>query len=184
MSSWLDTETRALLHRSPPDKLAPPDTAGFTLVVISIYGQDNTRVARAVKRIQSTSQHASPRSLSRSLPSAVAAKLSHADALLGQFELISSDAISVFISDDVFDEGSPEYLRELYAQLLHGSEFEFVSLHIESIPATDGGDDFIDQFLGSRDSSQSQVLKMPRKKARIMEHWAGKIGGRLTWSNI
>ena len=186
MSSWLDTETKALLRKSPPDKLAPPDTAGFTLVVLSIYGHDNTRIVRAINRILRTSQDAAHRLLKNPLPFAVKAGLLHADALLGQFELISSDAISVFLNDEVFNGASQKYLKKLYAELLQGlqgSEFEVVFLRIESIPSSDRGDEFIDQFLGTDDSWRSQVLKVPRKKARIMEHWANKIGGLVTWSN-
>ncbi len=34
MSTWLDTETKALLQQVPPEKLAPPDTGKFTLVIL------------------------------------------------------------------------------------------------------------------------------------------------------
>ena len=182
MSSWLDTETKALLQKSPPEKLAPPDTAGYTLVVLSIYGDDNSRVLRAIKRILRTPQDAACRSLMGPLPIVVETGLSHADALLGQFELISSNAISVFVDDEVFNNASPEYLEGLYAQLLQSPEFEIVSLRLESIPSTERGDDFIDQFLGNDDSWRSQALTLPRKKARIMEHWARKIGGLVSSS--
>jgi len=184
MSSWLDTETKALLQKSPPDKLAPPDTAGFTLVVLSIYGHNNTHVVRAIKRILGTSEDAASRLLTRPLPFAVKAGLSYADASLGQFELISSDAISVLLNDEVFNEGAQEYLDQLYATLLQSSEFEIVAVRIQSIPSTDRGGEFIDQFLGNDDSWRSAELKLPRKKARIMEHWAKKIGGLVTWSDI
>ena len=181
MSSWLDTETKALLQRTPPNKLAPPGTTGFTLVMLSVYGDDNSRVVRAIKRIERTSsEFSSRRPLTRGLPFAVTSGLSLADALLGQFELISSDAISVFLDDEVFNEATQRYLNELYAQLIQSPEFEVVRLRIEFIPATNRGEDFIEQFVGSDDSWRSHVLKLPRKKARIMEHWAKKIGGRVT----
>ena len=38
---WLDTETKALLQRSPPEKLAPPDTATFSLVLLAFAGVDH-----------------------------------------------------------------------------------------------------------------------------------------------
>lgn len=181
MSSWLDTETKALLQKSPPDKLAPPDTVGFTLVMLSIGGTDNARVVRATARILGDSHDAARRLLMRALPLPVKAGISFADASLGQFELISSDAVSVILNDKVFNGASQDYLKELYAQLLQSSEFEVVSLRVESIPCTDRGDEFIDQFLGDDDSWRSRALKLPRKKARIMEHWASKIGGLVTW---
>ena len=121
--------------------------------------------------------------LARPLPIAVKSGLTYSDALLGQFELISADAISVFINDRVLDTASQEYLRQLYSQLLQSSEFELISLRIESIPSTKHSADFIDQFLGDDKAWQSQVLTLPRKKARIMEHWANKIGGCVSWSD-
>lgn len=182
MSSWLDTETKAFLQKSPPDKLAPSDTVGFTLVLLSAAGDDNARVLRAVDRVLHDSQDAARRLLRRPLPLSVKAGLSYADALLGQFELISCDAVSVLLNDDVFNEALTSYLDQLYAELLESYEFEVVSLRIESIPSTDRGRDFIDQFVGNDDAWRAQVFKLPRKKARIMEHWAKKIGGRVAIS--
>jgi hypothetical protein len=128
-----------------------------------------------------SSQYAAQRVITRRLPCTVKATLSHADALLGQFELISSDAISVFLNDEVFNGASRKYLNELYSQLVQSPEFEIVSLNVESIPSTDRGNDFVDQFLGNDGAWRTEVLKLPRKKARIMEHWARKIGGHVTW---
>lgn len=184
MSSWLDTETKALLQKLPPEKLSPSDTASFTLVLLSIYGRDNARVLRAITKIPGHPQNAAHGVLARALPLAVKSGVSHGDALLGQFELISADAISVFVKDEVVETASQEYLRQLYAQLLQSSEFELVSLRIESIPGTDLGQHFVEQFLGNDNSWRSQVLRVARKKARIMAHWAQEIGGRVTCPDI
>ena len=39
MKTWLDTETKAMLRKSPPSKLAPPNTKGFTLVLLSLCAE-------------------------------------------------------------------------------------------------------------------------------------------------
>ena len=44
MNSWLDPETEALLQKLPPDKQAPPDIDGFTLVLLSVDRADLKRL--------------------------------------------------------------------------------------------------------------------------------------------
>ncbi len=51
MKSWLDTETKALLQKIPPEKLAPPDTKAYSLVLLSIFRHDAFRLQRAFQRI-------------------------------------------------------------------------------------------------------------------------------------
>jgi len=95
MSRWLDAETKALLQDSPPDKLAPPDMVGFTLVLLSIFRHDNSRLARAFARILRISLEDARIRLTCSLPTPVKTGLSYIEAVGGQFELIACDAISV-----------------------------------------------------------------------------------------
>lgn len=109
MSSWLDTETKALLEESPPDKLAPASTARFTLVLIPIYRRNHRRLIRALKRVSNEPPKLSADSIVGRVPMTVERGLSHTDALVGQFELISCDAISVFLADGVVATASRCY---------------------------------------------------------------------------
>ncbi len=45
MSTWLDTETKALLQHVPPEKYAPPATGTFALVLLK-KGEDLVRQRR------------------------------------------------------------------------------------------------------------------------------------------
>ena len=47
---WLDTETKALLQRSPPEKFAPPDAGTFALVLLADRGRDHRAIVGAVQR--------------------------------------------------------------------------------------------------------------------------------------
>ena len=180
MESWLDTETRALLQKLPPKKLARPDTAAYSLVLLSIYHHNIEREIRAVQRILQTSQAAARRLLGQPFPVRITEGLTHNDALLGQFELISCDCVSVFIEDDVVNEASPNYLVTLYRQLLSSDEFQEVAVRIVSLPENNQGDKFVDQFIGGEHTNYPGDLRTLRKKARIMEHWAAKIGGDVS----
>jgi len=184
MNRWLDTETKALLRDPPPDKLAPPDTdmVGFTLVLLSIFHHHNRRLARAFARILRISLMDARIRVGCPLPTPVKPGLSYNDAEVGQFELIACDAISVILDDDVFRGASQPYLNDLYDKMLNSSEFEEVPIRIESIPRTNEGDDFIDQFLSDEDDDiwRTQELIVLRKKARIMQHWAANIGGAVS----
>ena len=181
MESWLDTETKALLQKSPPKKLAPPDTAAFSLVLLSIYRHDIEREIRAIQRILQTSNNVEARHLlGQPLPVRITEGLTHGDALLGQFELISCDSVSVFIEDDVVKSASQDYLDNLYQQLLSSDEFQEVLVQIDSLPANDQGNKFVDQFIGDSVQKFPSDLTTLRKKARIMQHWAAKIGGAVS----
>jgi hypothetical protein len=180
METWLDTETRALLQRSPPNKLAPPDTARFTLVLLAITGSGRERLLETVRRVLECSPQDALLVLAQPLPVPLKSGLAHEDALLGQFELACCDAISVFLADEVAAHGASDYLTDLYGRLLQSPEFEIVSMRLESIPENPQGEDFLRQFVGRTVRHFPIELKVLRKKARIMEHLAAKIGGRAT----
>jgi hypothetical protein len=112
-------------------------------------------------------------------PATLQSGLSYEDALLGQFELIACDAISVFLADDVVAAAPAGYLKNLYSQLLRSSEFEAIPVRIEKIPPGPEGFEFLDRFLGPIGPRSPIEVQVMRKKARIMEHWANKIGGHL-----
>ena len=180
MTAWLDTETRAMLQAAPPKKLAPPDTATFTLVLLAVPERGQTRLLKAVEHATECSPEGALRVLGRKPPLPLKSGLSHEGALLGQFELVCCDAVSVFLADDVPTYAPRGYLPDLYKQLLQSPEFETVSVLVESIPADPTGEKFLEQFLGRTACVCPVTLQTLRKKARIMEHWAAKIGGRAT----
>ena len=68
----------------------------------------------------------------------------------------------------------------LYADLCESPEFRSVSLRIESIPADERGRDFLVRFTGAASPELPLELRVMTKKARIMEHWGTKIGGKVT----
>jgi hypothetical protein len=134
MSTWLDTETKALLQRVPPEKCAPPDTCTFTLVLLR-RGWDRVRMARYLTRIPGLSkERAATLALRPGVP--VASSLSLADALLGQFELICCDSSSIFLRDEVVSSAAREYLSQLYSQFQQSREFEKVIVTVSCVPRT------------------------------------------------
>ncbi len=179
MNTWLDTETRALLQRTPPDKLAPPDTATFALVLLAVQRERLERLVKAVERVRGATRDEALNVLALPLPTPIKRQLSYEDALLGQFELIACDAVSVFVADEVVSDAPESYLAELYAAVRHSPEFEPVSLRIESLPVNAKGREFLDRFVGTAAPQFPLELTAMKKKARIMEHWAAKIGGRV-----
>jgi hypothetical protein len=176
---WLDTETKALLGGAPPGKLSPPDTMAFTLVLLSVHGCQRNALVRALQRVAEASQGDAEHILGGMFPAPVKKGLSYADAQLGQIELICCDAVSVFIVDTVVAEAPADYLANAYAKLLRSEEFELVSMRIDSIPAGPSGRMFCDRFLDGSTPRLPAVVDLMRKKARIMSHWAAKIGGQV-----
>ncbi len=187
MENWLDTETKAILHRRPPEKLAPPMAGPFTLVLIA-RGPDQRRLARALQRSCPLSEAQVRAILRQPDPIAVAKGFSLDDATLGQFEFVCCDSSSVFLEDAVFQEAEEAYLNNLYSWLRESREFEELPIRIWFVPESDGGLRFLDQFFGwdhqtfDRMMPRKGVLvqQMMRKKARIMAHWAAKIGAEVS----
>ena len=186
MSKWLDTETKAMLQQSPPGKCAPADIGEFTLVLLK-RGRDLDRLLRALRRIPGLSRAKAVETAARMCPVPIASGLSLADAMLGQFELVCCDAVSVFLRDDVVVSAEYSYLGELYRQFQKSPEFETVKVKVTSVPNTVTGEHFVDQFLGGADIIPRLVAaglrsceeNMMRKKARIMAHWAEKVGAKV-----
>jgi hypothetical protein len=181
MSKWLDTETKAMLQQAPPEKDAPPDTGMFTLVLLK-KGNNLARLVRALGRIPGLSQGKAEYLAKGRCPVPVAGGLSLGDAMLGQFELVCCDSISVFLRDGVAASADDWYLTPLYRQFRQSREFQSVPVTINAVPETSLGERFVDQFLGEADEGGSMAGGFPlqqfvmRKKARIMSHWAEKLG--------
>lgn len=186
MSVWFDTQTRALLQQMPPEKLAPPDTGTFSLVLLD-KGKNVARLMQSLTRVPGVSRAKATDLVTHACPIAVADQLSIADAMLGQFELVCSDSVSVFLCDEVISSAGPYYLSDLYSQLRASSEFETVQVNLAGLPESDLGLRFIEQFIGDSEDSTLSSLKdyrysgmMMNKKARLMAYWARKIGAEVT----
>ena len=110
------------------------------------------------------------------MPFVIKRELILADAMLAQFELICCDIISVFISDEVMSNAEPQYLAELYNALIQSDEFATVALLVTDIPSTEPGKEFFQQFIGDSLLPLPYKMMTTRKKARIMTHWARKVG--------
>ena len=179
-NSWVDAETRAALQRVPPQKLAPATTDTYSLVVLfcDTYCEHARRV-RAFDRVLCTSSIDSEFQTTRKPPFIVRRELTPTGALLAQFELICCDVVSVFVSDAVMSSAEPSYLRELYCALARSDEFEEVGVRLVSVPSHSAGRAWLDQFVGRDIPGFPYDMAATRKKARIMAHWAMKIGGRV-----
>lgn len=186
LSPWLDTETKAMLQQAPPEKYAPSDTDTFTLVLLR-KGRDLRRVSQALQKLPGLSSEKAEHLVGSCCPLPVARGLSIYDALLGQFELVCSDSVSVFLRDGVVWPAQGDYLARLYPQFESSPEFESVIVDVRSIPRTEQGERIVRQFFGGMEADSDRVNagfsfhgKMMRKKARIMEYWAKKLGAQIT----
>ena len=172
---WLDTKTKALLHNGEPVARTGVDVGEYSLVLLAV-GEEMGRLVRAAMRVRNCAEVEAVDVLRKRLPLVVANGLSFEDALLAQFEFICCDAKTVFVRDDIARSGSPTYLDRLYERLRQSEEFATVTVEVQIVPEGDEGLRYLDQFLGMRTPSLPLRVSVPRKKARIMTHWATKIG--------
>ncbi len=168
-TDWLDTQTKAQLQKNPPDKFAPPVVDGYSLILLE-RGTDSERIYRT---IQSLAEDASIALLE--CPFIVRQHLSLTDALQGQFELICSDSISIFLDDNVVRHAESAYLNDLYRTVHKSEEFEPVKIRLKFVPDHEDGKRFLRQFFGQV-LGVSETHTVTRKKARIMVHWGNKLG--------
>lgn len=178
--NWLDTQTKELLQRVPDDKLAPPKTAEFALVLLR-KGQDQERLVDVICQINKCGKSDATALVRRETPVVINLDLTEEDALWGQFELICADAISVFLRSEVVAQNDRSYLWPLFQKILQSSEFKPATVSISAVPETVSGQKFIEQFLGRVPVKRvfPMAMTMLFKKARIMEHWAARIGAGL-----
>lgn len=176
--NWLDTETKSILWKEPEPKLAPPKAGEFALVLLK-EGKDFKRLVRAIQRTNKCSEREATDLACSRLPYVVNHGLTEAEALYGQFELICCDSISAFIRSEILN-GDEEYLQTIYTQILASPEFRPVMIEVSGLPETEAEHRFFDQFLGlaTLPTKKFSVL-VPFKKARIMHHWATRIGAQI-----
>lgn len=180
----LDTETQGMLEWPPRGKLAPPTAACFAVVLLE-KGADLARVARAIARGREPDGTEAGAVAGSPTPVTVSFGLTHSGALLLQYELVCADCVSVFVEEHVVR--APEnYLRHLYARLRRSPEFAVRDVEIVSVPRSQAGAGFLDQFLGVTpgefQAQRPMRISVMFKKARIMKHWADRIGADVTIS--
>lgn len=184
-TTWLDTETKAMLQQVPPQKLAPATTETFSLVVLAFdTAGDHTRYVRAFERVLCTSVPDATRQTGRKPPFVVQRGLTLPAAVLAQFELACCDIISVFVADPVVDDAEPRFLAKFYRTLVHADEFEKVSILLVSVPDSPAGLAFVQQFVSNDMPALPYEMVAMRKKARIMMHWAKRIGARCSAAGV
>jgi hypothetical protein len=177
LANWLDSETRAVLCADPPDKLIATATTSFSLLLI-VRGKDEFRVTEIVSAIRS---FAPPQTID--LPFVVAQNLELDEAIAGQLALVACDCISAFVRDEVVNAAATETLRQLHKEILSSPEFEQVSVQIESIPESADGRQFRERFFGATIVRTPSKVKVFRKKARLIELWAKRIGATVFMEN-
>ena len=180
--NWLDTQTKEILQKVIEPKLAPPKTAEFTLVLVR-KGKDHGRLVRAIYRINECDELQAVKLAARRTPVRVNSDLTEEDALWGQFELVCCDAVSIFIRSEVLDQMDLAEFQSLIQKTSQSTEFQPTTVTIAEIPRTESGLSFVDQFLGSyepaKDAALPSTVIVPFKKARIMQHWATRVGAKL-----
>lgn len=174
------TETDAKLERLPPEKEAPAADRAFTLVLVDVCSDNRQSLIEAVCRAAGASPAEAERLLARRLPVCVKQGLTYTDGQIAQFELLCGDAISVIVPDEVVATAPAEYLAELYTDLRNIDEFQPVAVCIHVLPDDANGQAFCDRFLNGRRPDLPATAVSLRKKARLMQCWADKIGGRVT----
>ena len=186
--NWLDTQTQELLQQEPPLKLAPPKAAEFGLVLLQKWVSQQ-RLVRAICRINNCSESDAAHLLRQPAPVTVNPDLAYEDALVGQFELICCDTPAAVLSSEVLEHGDTSYLTSLLQKISRSPEFRPCSMTVIAIPRTEDGKKFADQFLGIDGRGLEELAfpfrdEAPFKKARIMKHWAARIGARLEYESI
>jgi len=181
--NWIDTETKAILQRAYDPPLSPPKVADFGLV-LGFKGKDQGRLIRAVCRINDCKRAEAIALVSRPSPLTINVDLTEEEATLGQFELVCCEAISAVVRSEVAMEAGHEYLVELFQRISRSPEFQSTIVRIDDVPRTEAGQRFVDQFLGMDLTKLSELglprrFRMPVKKARIMKHWASKVGAKV-----
>ncbi len=180
---WLDPKTLELLRGEPPQTVAPPTLPDYSLVLLEAGG-DRKRMVRGVQRVVDCPDSDASRLLGGRLPLVVKADLSYHDAEFGQFEFICCDAITVIIASEVVTGAEPSYLKDLFARLRRSDEFRRVTLRLDSLPRSEDGTRYADQFLGLAEA-EAEAQRFPvelrvfYKKARIMAHWGNRIGAQV-----
>lgn len=186
--NWLDTQTKEILQKNHDPKLAPAKAAEFSLVLIH-HGTSHQQLIRAICRINECSESEASKLACQPAPLTIHSDLTQEEALFGQFELICCDAIGVFIRSEILEQNDKSYIQTLFQTVQQSPEFMPTKIDVLEIPATESGERFVDQFLGAPLPGQKRRVSrfsvwVPFKKARIMNHWATRIGARIKFETV
>ena len=182
--NWIDTETKAILQKEHEPKLTPSKAAEFALVLLR-KGPDDQRLIHTICGINNCREAEAVELATSPVPITINPGLTEAEALYGQFELICCDAIAIFVRSEVLlEQREKNYLQTLYSKVLESPEFRPTKIEVLDVPATQSGQRFMDQFFGSAWPSQRSDASafstwVPFKKARIMKHWAKRVGAQI-----
>jgi hypothetical protein len=182
--NWLDTETKEMLQKRHELKLAPSKAAEFALVLLQ-KGPDDKRLIQAISRINNCGDSEASGLANSPMPVTINPGLTEAEALYGQFELICCDAIAVFVRSEVLlEQRERGYLKSVFSKVLVSPEFRPTRIEVLKVPTNESGQKFVEQFFGGvlpcQGSNTSQLsVWVPFKKARIMNHWAGRVGAEV-----
>jgi hypothetical protein len=186
--NWLDTETQVILQKAHEPKPVLAKAGEFALLLIE-KGNDKLRLLRAIGRVNDCDEAKCMDIAAYPTPVIVNGGLTESEALFGQFELVCCDAVSAFVRSEIVQQNGIGYLDALCRSIANSPEFRRVPLRINLVPNTDEGELFIDQFLGSTNRTHSDwsfplAITVPLKKARIMKHWAERIGALVECDQI
>ena len=135
--NWLDTQTKEILQKVGDQKLAPPKTAEFALVLVR-KGQDHQRLINAIVQINKCSESEATILASRRVPATINPDLTEEEALwgyeewsLGRHSWMRNDP---FGGADTPQEDSGTMLRDFSSYLGESPMFEASGLSSTSLP--------------------------------------------------
>jgi hypothetical protein len=99
--------------------------------------------------------------------------------------LICCDSIAAFVRSEVLlERDQKDYLDALFQRVLQSPEFRPTRIDVLEVPATEAGERFVDQFLGNAIPEAKRPIDefslwVPYKKAKLIKHWAARVGARV-----
>jgi hypothetical protein len=171
---WLDTETRERLQADLPKSTEVAEGA-FSVVLLRA-GPDTRRVESVVLELIRLTAPATP------LPTLVVCQgLSLEDAMTAQAAFACCDSVAVFVRDELAEQMTPMDFVELQSEIEQSEEYQPLRVRIEYMPRNEQVHRFYWIFLGLAVGLELPTdLVAYRKKARLMQHWARYLGGRVS----
>ena len=154
-------------------------------LVLIRKGSDNQRLVQAICRINDCYESEAIALCRLPVPVTINPGLNEREALFGQFELVCCNAVAAFVRSEVLlEQDQKDYLDALFQRVLQSPEFKPTRIDVLEVPATEAGEKFVDQFLGNPVPGEKRPIDefslwVPYKKARIMKHWAARVGARV-----
>ncbi|MHC4408776.1 MAG: hypothetical protein ACYS0E_03180 [Planctomycetota bacterium] len=147
----------------------------FSLILLDV-GEEVGRIVRATIRVRRCDPDEAIGVLRAPLPIRIVAGLTPQAAQEAQWEFVSCDCIAVYVRDEIVDEGGSTYLKSLFQTVRKSPEFTPVEVEVESVPDSEPGKRYLDQFFGSKTPDLPHRVQVREKKARLMEFFGEKVG--------